>query len=361
MSSNEADDNPSIRHLKYNVIYPNKDQQDYFPMLSLGVIDGKEVNEIDIIRSGIDRDRKDKRKHITVIYLTGPPGVGKTTLGMSLAKEFECPCQIVNCVGTMTDLDLLGSWVMIKKEMVWQDGPLSAIVRATNDDAIAHPEHTCNGVLLLEDLTALRMSAQFALHPLLDRRESVVLTICNNEVIKVADNAHLLILASYNPDILGVNDLEGAVRDRPDAFIEFDYPDPKKEAKLINFITGLDEEIALKFCNIISECRKLKEQAVISLAPSTRPLLNWIEYTSHWGIEIAFQLTVVNKYGKDAIQKKALMQIAKSQHLENIMLPKEFSPSPMRGTYYHARLDEERKKTPKKTSNRKRMLEDTNW
>jgi DNA polymerase III delta prime subunit len=354
-----------IKHLKYNVIYPS-DEEDYIPMYELGKMNDIPLNEIDIIIRAVERDKRNPRKHVTVIYLMGPPGLGKTTLGSYLAREYNCPYQVINCVGTMTDLDMIGSWVLIKNETQWQDGPLPSIVLAANDDAKESEDHVCNGILIVNELNALQMNAQLALNPLMDRQESVVLTLCNNTVMKVNRDAHLLILASMNPDIMGVNDLQGAVRDRPSAIILFTYPPPEKEALLISKKLGVKKELVMKFVEVINECRALKTtNQTISEAPSTRAILNWIEYTEVWGVETAFELTVVNKYGKNDEERDVLRGIGIGKKIKEIMLPTKYSPTPMASRRY-APPKEKTKATKKKNSSKatkkgKNTFSDVKW
>jgi MoxR-like ATPase len=131
----------------------------------------------------------------------------------------------------------------------------------------------------------------------------------------------LLILASMNPDILGVNELQDAVRDRSNLVLFFDYPSVEKETELVNKLTGLNMDIAERFTSVINECRQLKTRdRQITQAPSTRGLLDWINYAPVLGTEIAFDLAVVNRYGTSEDERNALKMIARGKHIANLLV-----------------------------------------
>lgn len=301
------------KHLKYNVIYPTGEEQEYYPMLKLGTYGGKVLNELDVIFSAIERDRKDKKRHITTFYLISPPGLGKTVMAAHIANKLNCPYQIVNCVGTMTDLDLLGSYLLIGEESMWQDGPIPSIIRATNEHKI--------GLLLLNELNALQESAQIGLNPLLDRQESVVLTQKNNELVKIDKDAHLVVIATMNPDVMGVNEIQDAVRDRSSGIIYMDYPSVEDETVLISKITGYPERSVQPFCATVNKCRKLKTvDHKVTRVPSTRALIDWINYTSIWGSDIAFTLTIENKFGTNDEERALFRSLARGMKVETFSL-----------------------------------------
>ena len=231
--------------LPFNVIYPNKNQLTYYPVLEFEGEKKKKINELELIRLAVERDRLSKKKHVSTFYFFSPPGLGKTVLGAYLALCYNCPYQIINCVNSMIDLDLLGSQILIGDGTKWQDGPIPSIIRAAN--------HYKMGILIINELNALTVNAQMALNPLLDKQEGVILTQNNNEFVKLSDDSHLLIIATMNPDVLGINDLQASVRDRASAILEMNYPSIEKESWVIQQITGLDEQWALKYCEVIAE------------------------------------------------------------------------------------------------------------
>ncbi|MHA1720996.1 MAG: AAA family ATPase [Promethearchaeota archaeon] len=303
--------------LPFNVIYPNKNQQTYYPVLEFEGEKKKKINELELIRLAVERDRLSKKKHVSTFYFFSPPGLGKTVLGAYLALCYNCPYQIINCVNSMIDLDLLGSQILIGDGTKWQDGPIPSIIRAAN--------HYKMGILIINELNALTVNAQMALNPLLDKQEGVILTQNNNEFVKLSDNCHLLIIATMNPDVLGINDLQASVRDRASAILEMNYPSIEKESWVIQQITGLDEQWALKYCEVIAECRRAKFiDNTVTKAPSTRAIIDWINYSKVWGAMLAFKLTIANRYcaGNNEIEKKILIRIATGKGVSKWIIPK---------------------------------------
>jgi hypothetical protein len=149
-----------------------------------------------------------------------------------------------------------------------------------------------------------------------------MLSLNNNEVVKVDNNAHLLIIASMNPDIMGVNELQDSVRDRSNAVIYLDYPTVDREANLINKLIDLPIPAAKRFSEVITECRLLKTRDhQITKAPSTRGLIDWINYSYAWGIELAFELTIVNRYGSNEDERNTIQLIGQGKNINSIELP----------------------------------------
>jgi len=299
--------NEYVRRVPFATHYAN-DAPEYIPVMSFS----NNMNEIDVIES-IFRLDMNSDKGVTIIFFRSPPGLGKTTLALSLAKKFKCPYQVINCESSMTGLDLIGSYTLIDQETVWVDGPLPAIVRATNSAG--------TGVLVINEINLLNLQAQVALNPLMDRQQEVVLTMYNNEVVKVSPGAHLLIIASMNPDIIGVNEIQDSVVDRADLVINMDYPTPEKEASIVSRLCNINESSALEFASIIYECRQLKTRDhKISRSPSTRGLIDWIRYAATLGVETAYELAVVNKYGATDDERDAMRIVARGKGISDIKI-----------------------------------------
>ncbi len=304
--------------LPYNVIYPKKNQQVYYPVLEFEGENKVKINELELIRLAVERDRLSGSKHVSTFYFFSPPGLGKTVLGSFLAACYNCPYQIVNCVNSMIDLDLLGSQILIGEGTKWQDGPIPSIIRAANHHKMA--------ILIINELNALTVNAQIGLNPLLDKQQGVILTQNNNEFVKLSDDSQLLIIATMNPDVMGINDLQASVRDRASAIIEMTYPSLEKESWLIQQLTGLDEKWALMYCEVIAECRRAKfVDNTVTKAPSTRAIIDWINYSKVWGAMLSFKLTIANRYcaGNNEMEKKILIRIATGKGVTKWKIPKD--------------------------------------
>jgi hypothetical protein len=308
------------QEMEFNVIFATETTQTYYPLIEFSTKEKNKINELELIRRAIERDKADPSKHITTFYFFSPPGLGKTVLGGYLSKCYRCPYQVVNCVSSMIDLDLLGSQILEGDETKWQDGPIPSIIRAAN--------HFGMGILIINELNALTVNAQMGLNPLLDKQEGVVLTQNNNEFLQIKKDAHLLIIASMNPDVLGINELQDSVRDRASAIIHMTYPSVDKEAWLVQKLTGLDTEWANKYCEVIAECRRAKfVDRSLTKAPSTRALVDWITYSKVWGPQLAFELTIANRYcaGVNIDEKQIYIRIAAGKGIQKWKLPESIS------------------------------------
>jgi len=304
--------------LPYNVIYPKKNQQIYYPILEFEGENKIKINELELIRLAVERDRLSGSKHVSTFYFFSPPGLGKTVLGSFLATCYKCPYQIINCVNSMIDLDLLGNQILIGEGTKWQDGPIPSIIRAANHHKMA--------ILIINELNALTVNAQMGFNPLLDKQEGVILTQNNNEFVNLSDDSHLLIIATMNPDVMGINDLQASVRDRASAIIEMTYPSIEKESWLIQQLTGLDENWSLMYCEVIAECRRAKfVDNTVTKAPSTRAIIDWINYSKVWGAMLSFKLTIANRYcaGNNELEKKILIRIATGKGVAKWKIPKD--------------------------------------
>jgi hypothetical protein len=304
--------------LPYNVIYPKKNQQIYYPILEFEGENKVKINELELIRLAVERDRLSGSKHVSTFYFFSPPGLGKTVLGSFLAACYNCPYQIINCVNSMIDLDLLGNQILIGEGTKWQDGPIPSIIRSANHHKMA--------ILIINELNALTVNAQMGFNPLLDKQEGVILTQNNNEFVNLSEDSHLLIIATMNPDVMGINDLQASVRDRASAIIEMTYPSIEKESWLIQQLTGLDENWSSMYCEVIAECRRAKfVDNTVTKAPSTRAIIDWINYSKVWGAMLSFKLTIANRYcaGNNELEKKILITIAIGKGVPKWKIPKD--------------------------------------
>ena len=213
------------------------------------------------------------------ILLKGPTGTGKTRfveymawkLGQPLTvvkKESDktaaaqaspnggLPLVTVACHEDMTASDLVGRYLLDAKGTRWIDGPLTRAVKV-------------GGICYLDEIVEARKDTTVIIHPLADHRR--ILTIDKlGEVVEAADG--FLLVVSYNPGYQNaLKDLKHSTRQRFVA-LEFVFPDPEREAKIIAHESGVDIESAAMLAKLGDKIRNLREHG-LEEAASTRVLI----------------------------------------------------------------------------------------
>ena len=212
------------------------------------------------------------------VLLKGPTGTGKTRfieymawkLGQPLTviknqtpqdsnradRNGGVPLVTVACHEDLTASDLVGRYLLDANGTRWIDGPLTRAVKA-------------GGICYLDEIVEARKDTTVIIHPLTDHRR--LLTIDKlGQVVEAADN--FLLVVSYNPGYQNVlKDLKHSTRQRFVA-LEFDFPGPEHEAKIIAHESGVDRAIANDLAKLGHKVRSLREHGLKEGA-STRVLI----------------------------------------------------------------------------------------
>ncbi|MGH7847220.1 MAG: CbbQ/NirQ/NorQ/GpvN family protein [Candidatus Binatia bacterium] len=209
------------------------------------------------------------------VLLKGPTGTGKTRfvefmawkLGQPLSvvrgtsqpaftKASSIPLVTVACHEDLTASDLVGRYLLDAAGTKWIDGPLTRAVKA-------------GGICYLDEVVEARKDTTVIIHPLTDHRR--VLTIDKlGEVVEAA--AGFLLVVSYNPGYqTALKDLKHSTRQRFVA-LEFGFPDPERETRIIAHESGVDEETSMLLAKLGQKLRNLREYGLRESA-STRVLI----------------------------------------------------------------------------------------
>jgi nitric oxide reductase NorQ protein len=210
------------------------------------------------------------------VLLKGPTGTGKTRfveymawkLGQPLttvkdgAKESDqgsngtVPLVTVACHEDLSASDLIGRYLLDTHGTRWIDGPLTRAVKA-------------GGICYLDEVVEARKDTTVIIHPLTDHRR--LLTIDKlGEVVEAADS--FLLVVSYNPGYQNVlKDLKHSTRQRFVA-LDFQFPDPDREAAIIEHESGVDQENSRLLARLGQKVRNLREHGLKEGA-STRVLI----------------------------------------------------------------------------------------
>jgi nitric oxide reductase NorQ protein len=206
-------------------------------------------NEIDIFEAAYT--------NALPILLKGPTGCGKTRFMEHMAWRLERPLITVSCHDDLTASDLVGRFLVKGGETVWVDGPLSRAVRS-------------GAICYLDEVVEARKDTTVVIHPLADDRR----------VLPMEKIGHLLeagpefcLAMSYNPGYQSVlKDLKQSTRQRFVA-LEFDYPNPTLETRIVEKESGLDTQMANLLVRFAGMTRNLKGNGLDEGA-STRLLVH---------------------------------------------------------------------------------------
>jgi len=191
------------------------------------------------------------------ILLKGPTGCGKTRFMEYMAWRLKRPLITVSCHDDLTATDLVGRYLITGGNTVWVDGPLARAVRS-------------GSICYLDEIVEARKDTTVVIHPLADDRRVLPIEK-TGELLRA--NADFCLAISYNPGYQSVlKDLKQSTRQRFVA-IEFNYPQPALEKKVLMRETGLDEAMAEKLIRFAQMTRNLKGSGLDEGA-STRLLVH---------------------------------------------------------------------------------------
>jgi nitric oxide reductase NorQ protein len=190
------------------------------------------------------------------ILLKGPTGCGKTRFVEAMAYDLDRPLITVACHDDLTTADLVGRFLLRGGETEWVDGPLT---RAVREGAICY----------LDEVVEARQDTTVVLHPLADHRRQLPI-----ERLGVTLDAApgFCLVVSFNPGYQSVlKDLKDSTRQRMVA-IEFGFPAPDVEEKIVAHEAGIDNDRAAQLVRFAQAIRRLETAGLREVA-STRVLI----------------------------------------------------------------------------------------
>ncbi|MFA7430572.1 MAG: CbbQ/NirQ/NorQ/GpvN family protein [Rhodospirillaceae bacterium] len=181
-------------------------------------------------------------RHRLPLLLKGPTGCGKTRFVSHMAARLGVALHTVSCHDDLTAADLTGRFLLKGGETVWVDGPLTRAVRQ-------------GGICYLDEVVEARKDVTVVLHPLTDDRRLLPLER-TGELLEAPDD--FMLVVSYNPGYQNVlKSLKPSTRQRFLA-VDFGYPEPDLEARVVAVESGVAPEMAAKLVGLATRIRALK-------------------------------------------------------------------------------------------------------
>ncbi len=180
------------------------------------------------------------------VMLKGPTGCGKTRCVEYMAWRLKRPLITVACHEDLFASDLIGRFLLKNEETVWVDGPLTQALRM-------------GAICYLDEIVEARKDTTVVIHPLTDNRRTLNIDK-KGEVV----NAHedFILVISYNPGYQSIlKDLKQSTRQRF-VSIEFDYPDPEKEAEIVAHEGRVDLKTAESLVSLAGKIRNIREHGL---------------------------------------------------------------------------------------------------
>lgn len=180
------------------------------------------------------------------VMLKGPTGCGKTRFVQHMAYQLKRPLITIACHEDLTASDIVGRYLLRGDETVWTDGPLTL---AAKHGAICY----------MDEVVEARKDTTVIIHPLTDERRMLPLEK-KGQMIEAVDEFMMVI--SYNPGYQSVlKDLKQSTRQRF-LSIDFNYPQPDTETRIIQHETGLSETAARNLVKLGAKVRNLKNHGL---------------------------------------------------------------------------------------------------
>lgn len=234
--------------------------------------------ELEDIRTSIEHRYLNGGK-LPRFRVKGPTGCGKTTLGESLAVDFDAPCFIVECHAGLRPGSLLGTTAYKDDGTVWVDGPVTRALLASQ--AASRPDTDFEEVFLIfDEVNRAKARTLSVIMSALDHRAEVTLNGRGGEVVE-GDAMNLVTVATMNKGSgYQVNQMDRAQKRRFGSTFSVDYLGRNNidaEVELITSESGVDDSAAHEMVSVANEIRQKADErsSPIEMGVPTSQMLDW--------------------------------------------------------------------------------------
>jgi nitric oxide reductase NorQ protein len=228
------------------------------------------------------------------VMLTGPTGCGKTRLVEYMGQVLHRPVVTISCHDDLTSSDLVGRFMVVGGNVVWNDGPLT---RGVKEGAICY----------LDEVVEARHDSLAILHSLTDHRRSLYLDRAG-EVVNAPSS--FMLVCSYNPAYRSsLKELKPSFRQRF-LTVAMDYLPADREAEVLIGEAGIDQAIAQRLVKCATSIRKADDVLHFE-PPSTRSLVTAAKLIAAGSSELeAAEVCILAPLSSDGAISDGLRELA---------------------------------------------------
>ncbi len=206
-------------------------------------------------------------KSYGILMVYGPPGAGKTYLGLFLAEKENYGIEILTGKESLRDEDMIGTFKVLEgNKVVWIDGPLTrAFRRASAGEKV---------VLLVDEITRIPTRYLNLFIEVINNYDPNYYRFYNHltgEVLK-APRENLVFFVTANVNQVGTNEIPEALLDRFSAYLYVDYPSLEEEVMILKHY-GISEKTAIVLGRFARMTRKMHAAGELEFPVSTRCLV----------------------------------------------------------------------------------------
>lgn len=228
------------------------------------------------------------------LMLKGPTGCGKSRFVEHMAARLGRPLVTVACHDETSAVDMLGRYLVVGGQTVWQDGPVTRAVRE-------------GAILYIDEVAEARSDVVVVLHPLTDHRRRLIVDR-HDEVLEAKPG--FMLVVSFNPGYQrGLKELKPSTRQRF-VGLSFAYPAADVEQAIVLGETHAKPPVVRALVALAGKMRSLDTLGLAEV-PSTRLLVDAARLIDR-GLDprLACRVAIIEPLTDDAELARALQDLA---------------------------------------------------
>lgn len=249
------------------------------------------------------------------INIVGPPGIGKTLLGICLAQEFGHDHIPIDGSPTLERRDIEGIYEIRDGNTIFIKAQLVRAIEEANETGISF--------LSIEEVNAIPPEEQISLNSLMDVKGEISMLSKAGEKYKINDGCIVVVFSTMNRNVFGINPLQQAFKSRYDLFIELGFPSIQKETEILQAITKIDKNSAREISETARELRQMCEKDhKISDLITTRCLVKLCKINQEMGksfIRETMEFCIINKIAISKEEKQLVYNLLEGKMLKRTL------------------------------------------